>query len=88
MRSARTATTCCRSCWATGSSRGWISKADRAVSTLRVQAAHAETGVAKAAIVEPLVAELRLMAAWLGLERIKVERAGDLARVLAGVLRG
>jgi uncharacterized protein YcaQ len=63
-------------------------KADRAVSTLRVQAAHAETGVAKAAIVEPLVAELRLMAAWLGLERIKVERAGDLARVLAGVLRG
>ena len=63
-------------------------KADRAVSTLRVQAAHAETGVSKPAIVEPLAAELRLMAAWLGLERIKVERAGDLARVLAGVLKG
>ena len=43
-------------------------KADRAVSTLRVQAAHAEPGVAKPAIVEPLAAELRLMAAWLGLE--------------------
>ncbi len=63
-------------------------KADRAVSTLRVQAAHAETGVSKAAIVEPLATELRLMAAWLGLERIKVERAGDLARVLAGMLKG
>ena len=63
-------------------------KADRAVATLRVQAAHAETGVSKAAIVEPLATELRLMAAWLGLERIKVERAGDLARVLAGMLKG
>ena len=63
-------------------------KADRAVSALRVQAAHAEAGVAKAAIVEPLAAELRLMAAWLGLERIKTERAGDLARVLGSVLRG
>lgn len=63
-------------------------KADRAVSILRVQAAHAETGVSKAAIVEPLATELRLMAAWLGLERIKVERAGDLARVLAGMLKG
>lgn len=63
-------------------------KADRAVSTLRVQAAHAEVGVAKATIVEPLAAELRLMACWLGLETIKVERAGDLARVLAGAIKG
>jgi uncharacterized protein len=58
-------------------------KADRAVSTLRVQAAHAEAGVAGNAVVEPLAAELRLMAAWLGLERIRLERAGDLARALA-----
>lgn len=62
-------------------------KADRAVSILRVQAAHAEAGVAKGAIVEPLAAELRLMAAWLGLETIKVERVGDLARLLAGALK-
>jgi len=62
-------------------------KADRAVSTLRVQAAHAEIGVSKGAIVEPLAAELRLMAVWLGLESIKVERAGDLARVLAAVVK-
>ena len=63
-------------------------KADRAVSALRVQAAHAETGVTKGSIVEPLAAELRLMAAWLGLEKIRIERAGDLARVLAGALKG
>jgi uncharacterized protein YcaQ len=62
-------------------------KADRPISTLRVQAAHAEPGVTGKTIVEPLVAELRLMAAWLGLESVKVERAGDLARVLAGAMR-
>ena len=28
------------------------------------------------------------MAAWLGLEKIKVERAGDLARVLAKAIKG
>ena len=63
-------------------------KADRAASTLRVQAAHAEAGVAGKTIVEPLAAELGLMAEWLGLERVKVERAGDLARVLAGAVKG
>ena len=63
-------------------------KADRVASILRVQAAHAEAGVTKAAIVEPLAAELRLMAAWLGLEQVRMERAGDLARVLAGALKG
>jgi uncharacterized protein len=62
-------------------------KADRAVSMLRVQAAHAEAGVAGKTIVEPLAAELGLMARWLGLEKIKIERAGDLARVLAGAMR-
>ena len=62
-------------------------KADRAGSVLRVLAAHAEAGVSKDAIVEPLAMELRLMAAWLGLERVKSERAGDLARLLGGVLK-
>lgn len=62
-------------------------KADRTASVLRVQAAHAEAGVAGKTMVEPLAAELRLMAAWLGLESIKVERVGDLARALAGVLK-
>ena len=63
-------------------------KADRAFSTLRVQAAHAEVGVAMGEVAEPLAAELRLMAKWLGLETIKVERAGDLARVLAKAIKG
>jgi uncharacterized protein YcaQ len=62
-------------------------KADRAGSTLRVQAAHAEPDVAKAAIVEPLANELRLMAAWIGLEKIKMEGVGDLGRVLAPALK-
>ena len=63
-------------------------KADRAVSTLRVQAAHAEGGVAMGEVAEPLAAELRLMAMWLGLEKIKVARVGDLARALAEALKG
>jgi uncharacterized protein len=61
-------------------------KADRAASVLRVQAAHAEAGVAPAGIVEPLAAELRLLATWLRLPGIRVRRAGALARDLAGVL--
>jgi uncharacterized protein len=63
-------------------------KSDRAVSTLRVQAAHAEAGITKAAIVEPLASELRLITAWLGLEKVRMERAGDLALALAGALKG
>ncbi len=62
-------------------------KADRALSTLRVQAAYAEAGIDGKAVAGPLAAELALMADWLGLERIRVERAGDLARVLAGAVR-
>ncbi len=61
-------------------------KADRAASTLRVQTAHAEPGAAAGKTIEPLAAELRLMADWLGLERIRVERRGDLAKPLAGAV--
>jgi uncharacterized protein YcaQ len=63
-------------------------KADRSNSVLRVQAAHSEAGAAKGEVVESLAAELRLLAGWLGLERVKAERVGDLARPLAGVLKG
>jgi uncharacterized protein YcaQ len=62
-------------------------KADRAVSTLRVQAAHTEGDADGKAIAGALAAELRLMADWLGLERVKVERAGDLARHLTAAVR-
>lgn len=58
-------------------------KADRARSTLVVQAAHAEPGVAASEIVEPLTAELALMAAWLGLEHVEIRGKGDLAGALA-----
>lgn len=58
-------------------------KADRINSRLLVRAAHAEPGAKPAEIVEPLRAELRLMANWLGLESIAITPAGSLGRVLA-----
>ena len=57
-------------------------KADRARSTLVVQAAHAEEGVVPDGVVEPLTAELRLMASWLGLEQVEIKGRGDLAAAL------
>jgi uncharacterized protein YcaQ len=63
-------------------------KADRAQSVLRVEGAHREPSVDGLRNVEPLTAELRLMCGWLGLERIEVRPAGDLAAALARGLRG
>jgi uncharacterized protein YcaQ len=57
-------------------------KAERKAGTLRVQAAHAEPW-ATAETAAKLAAELRLMAGWLGLERVAVEPKGDLAPRLA-----
>lgn len=57
-------------------------KADRAASVLRVQAAHAEPCAPSETAAE-LLAELRLMADWLGLERIEIMPSGDLASALA-----
>jgi uncharacterized protein YcaQ len=57
-------------------------KADRKRGALVVQAAHREPG-APADTAEALAAELRLMAAWLGLERVEVRPRGDLAPALA-----
>jgi uncharacterized protein YcaQ len=61
-------------------------KADRRSGTLVVQASHAEPW-ATAATPERLAAELQLMAAWLGLETVRVERRGDLAAALAEVFQ-
>jgi uncharacterized protein YcaQ len=61
-------------------------KADRARSILRVEAAHKEPD-APMTILEPLAAELRLLAGWLRLERVKVLPSGDLGRPLGGALR-
>lgn len=62
-------------------------KADRATSALRVQAAHTEGSADGKTIAGALATELRLMADWLGLEHVKVEKAGDLARRLSAAVR-
>jgi len=54
-------------------------KADRQAATLRVLAAHAEPGGRAVASVDRIAAELGSMATWLGLERVEVERSGDLS---------
>ncbi len=63
-------------------------KADRKTSTLLVPGAFAEPNVDRKQVAEALGAELRSMAGWLGLERIRVERRGDLARGLARSVLG
>jgi len=62
-------------------------KADRAVGTLRVQAAHGEPGAEPGGVAEALADEMRRLAAWLDLDRIAVGRRGDLAGALRGALR-
>jgi uncharacterized protein len=57
-------------------------KADRAAGVLRVPGAFAEPGVDQRRVVAELAEELRLMADWLGLERVVVGERGDLARAL------
>ncbi|MGB3501372.1 MAG: winged helix-turn-helix domain-containing protein [Mesorhizobium sp.] len=61
-------------------------KADRAASTLKVQAAHAEP-LAPAETAGELYAELRLMADWLGLERVEIVQSGDFAPALLKAAR-
>ena len=62
-------------------------KADRAVSTLRVQAAHLESHAKAKTVVGPLMDELRAMASWMGLEQVVVEKRGDLAPALSRTKR-
>ncbi len=61
-------------------------KADRKGRTLLVQAAHREPEAEAGPVAEALADELRRLAGWLGLERVTVAGAGDLARPLAGAL--
>jgi uncharacterized protein len=53
-------------------------KADRANGVLLVQSASAEPGVDEREVAAELIQELRLMAAWLELDRIEVTGRGDL----------
>ncbi len=57
-------------------------KADRQAGVLLVLATHSEPDSDTGQTLEPLAAELRLMAHWLGLERIAVAPRGDLATAL------
>ena len=57
-------------------------KADRKAGILIVQASHAEPWASTATPVR-LAEELKLMAGWLGLDSVRVERKGDLAAALA-----
>jgi uncharacterized protein YcaQ len=57
-------------------------KADRAASALRVQASHAERGVAKPRVAAALARERVRMAGWLGLDRVVIAPSGDLAAAL------
>ena len=56
-------------------------KADRKAGVLIVQASHAEPWASDATPVK-LAQELKLMAGWLGLESVRVERRGDWAGAL------
>jgi uncharacterized protein len=60
-------------------------KADRKQRRLFVQAAHREEA-APEDTAEALAVELRLMARWLGLDDVRVERRGDLAQALCRAL--
>jgi uncharacterized protein YcaQ len=58
-------------------------RADRRQSALLVQAAHAEPDVHGDDVAAELAAELRLLAGWLELDRVAVNRLGDLGPALA-----
>jgi uncharacterized protein YcaQ len=62
-------------------------KADRAAGLLRVPGAFAEPGVDLPRVAAELAGELRLMAAWLGLDGVAAGPRGDLAPAL-GALAG
>lgn len=63
-------------------------KTDRERRRLRVLAAFLEAGASAEAVAPALAAELRTLAAWLGLESAVMERRGNLARALGAALRG
>lgn len=58
-------------------------KADRKAGILLVLATHSEEGIQSSRVAEALAGELRTLANWLRLERIKVSSKGGFARELA-----
>ena len=61
-------------------------KSDRQAGVLLVQGAFAEPGVDEAQVAEALAAELRAMAAFLGLDGVEVRPNGELAAPLASAV--
>lgn len=61
-------------------------KADRGASCLLVRAAHLEEGAKSAHVAAALARELRELASWLNLDRIKVARRGSLSQQLTKTL--
>jgi uncharacterized protein YcaQ len=61
-------------------------KADRANRTLLVHAVHGEPGIQPGPVAEALLAELRLLAAWLDLDEVAIGERGDLAKALRAQL--
>jgi uncharacterized protein len=62
-------------------------KSNRAARRLEVGAAFLEPGIAAGETVEPLAAELRTLAGWLGLDSVAVASRGNLARALRAAFR-
>jgi uncharacterized protein len=60
-------------------------KADRAGGVLRVNAAWIEPGHDPYAVATELSSELKIMAEWLGLQRVEILPRGDLAPALAAL---
>jgi hypothetical protein len=61
-------------------------KSDRDRGTLLVQGAFAERGIDRGRVAAELGAELRLVATWLGLDRVQLVARGDLSGELAASL--
>jgi uncharacterized protein YcaQ len=61
-------------------------KADRKAGVLIVQSAHAEPWASDATPAR-LAEELNLMAGWLGLQSVRVEKKGDLAKALGAAIQ-
>jgi len=61
-------------------------KADRKASVLRVQNAHLEPAADSGSTADSLSRELRALADWLCLERVKIEKASAFEKTLAGLL--
>jgi uncharacterized protein YcaQ len=61
-------------------------KAERAERTLEVRAAHAEPGTDETETARALAGELETMASWLGLDRVRADRRGNLSGALRKTL--